>query len=87
MSSKKGPYIVEYTLIIRNSEGQHITGTPSQGDLAYAKRLAQSALRIDLTKTYASVDIYRYCPTPWQELQPLDTVTLDDESEGGTRCS
>lgn len=81
MSGKKGPYIVEYTLIMRNGEGKHVGGTCSKGDLAYAKRLAQSALRIDLTKTYASVDIYRFCSTPWQELQPLATVTLDDESE------
>jgi hypothetical protein len=71
-----------HTLIVRNAEGKHINGTGSRGDLAYAKSLAGSYLRIDRTGA-AAIDIYTYNPAvPWQELQPLATVTLDDESEG-----
>lgn len=79
----KGPYIVAYTLIVRNAEGEHINGTGSRGDLAYAKKMAASYLRIDRTGKAASIDIYTYDrAVSWQQLHPLATVTLDDELEG-----
>lgn len=78
----KGPYIVTHTLIVRNAEGAHINGTGSRGDLAYAARLARSYLRID-RRGAASIDVYRNDRTlHGPELQPLTTVTLDDEGEG-----
>jgi hypothetical protein len=80
-NGKKGPYIVEFVLIARNSEGKHVSGMGSKGNFSYAKRMAQSLLRVDLTGTYATVEVYRYCSTPWQDLQPMAIVTLDDESE------
>ena len=76
------PYIIAYTLIICNAAGERINGTGSRGGLDYAKRLAQSCLRTDLMGRAASVDIYAYDrAVPWQQLQPLATVTLDDEAE------
>jgi hypothetical protein len=78
--AKRTPYIVAYTLIARDAAGRHISGTGSKGDLGYAKGLAYSWLRTDLTKQSASIDIYAYDPKiSWRDLQPLCTVTLDDE--------
>lgn len=78
--AKKGPYIVAYALIVRDAASRHIGGTGSKGDLGYAKGLAYSMLRTDLTQTYASIDIYTHDPRiSWRDLQPLATVTLDDE--------
>lgn len=83
MKTTKAPYIIAYTLIIRNAEGEHINGTGSRGGLDYAKKLGQSCLRNDLFHRAASVDIYAYDPSvSWRDLQPLATVTLDDELEG-----
>ena len=75
-------YIIAYTLIIRNAADDHINGTGSRGGLDYAKKLARSYLRTDLTGRAASVNIYPYNPkVPWRQVQPLATVTLDDEVE------
>jgi hypothetical protein len=81
MARKLGPYgQPTHVLIVRDGEGKHINGTGSRGDLTYAKGLAYSYLRIDLTGLAASIDIFRYDPTvSWLDLQPLTTVTLDDE--------
>lgn len=77
------PYVIAYTLIIRNAADERINGTGSRGGLDYAKRLARSCLRTDLTGRAASVEIYPYDPSvSWQRLSPLTTVTLDDEWEG-----
>ena len=73
---------VNWVLIVRNAGGAHINGTGSRGGLEYAKGLAYSMLRVDQTgtRTFASIEIYSYQKDkPWQELQPLCTVTLDDE--------
>ncbi len=76
------PYVIAFTLIVRDAAEEHINGTGSRGGLDYAKRLAQSCLRIDLTGRAASVDIYAYDPAvSWRQLQPLITVSLDDELE------
>lgn len=78
----KAPYIIAYTLIVRNAQDEHIDGTCSRGGLDYAKKLAQNYLRIDITGRAASVEIYAYDPSvSWRDLQPLATVTLDDELE------
>jgi hypothetical protein len=75
-------YIIAYTLIICNAAGEHINGTGSRGGLDYARKLARSCLHTDRTGRASSVDIYTYDPAvSWQQLQPLATVTLDDESE------
>ena len=71
---------VNFVLIVRNADGSKINGTGSRGNVDYARKLAASYLRIDLTGAAASIDIYAYDPQiSWQELQPLCTVTLDDE--------
>jgi hypothetical protein len=76
----KGPYIIAYVLIVRNAAEEHINGTGSRGDLDYARKLAQSCLRTDRTGMAASIEIYRYdLVVSWKNLQPLTTVTLDDE--------
>lgn len=80
--ANKAPYIIAYTLIVRNAQGEHINGTGSRGGLEYAKKSAQNYLRIDITRQAASVEIYAYDKAvPWRDLQPLTTVTLDDELE------
>jgi hypothetical protein len=69
-----------HALIIKNAAGQHINGTSSRGDIDYACQFARSILR--LYHEAASIDIYRYDPNiHWRELQPITTVTLDDEAE------
>ena len=69
-----------HTLIARGIGGEHKSGTGSRGDLDYAKSLARNWLLADRTGI-ASIDIYRYCPNgpSWRDLEPLATVTLDDE--------
>ena len=80
--AKGGPYVVAFTLIVRDGSDNHINGTGSRGDLGYAKKLAQSCLRTDRTGRAASVEIYSHDPAvPWQQLQPLATVSLDDEQK------
>lgn len=72
---------VNFVLIGRSSAGEKVGSLGSRGDVEYAKGLAYSLLRADqtLTRTHAYVEIYSQCDTPWQELDPLTTVSLDDE--------
>jgi hypothetical protein len=75
---------VNWVLIVRNADGKHVGGMGSRGDMEYAKGLAYSLLRVDQTgtRTYATVEIYSYHKEiGWQDLQPLATVSLDDDVE------
>jgi hypothetical protein len=74
---------VNWVLIVRDATGAHVSGMGSRGGLEYAKGLASSMLRVDQaggTGTYSTVEIYPFQKdVPWQELQALKTVSLDDE--------
>jgi hypothetical protein len=77
---------MNWVLIVRDADGKKVSSQASQGDLDYTKRLGYSALRVDQTlirigllPSYASVEVYALCDVPWQELQPVATLTLDDE--------
>ena len=80
-----------HTLIIRDATGEKIGGMSTQGNEEYAKKLARSILTTPPVKVEnggtwqwhpASIEIYRHDPnTTWQQLQPLCSVTLDDETE------
>ena len=66
------PYTIAFALIVRDARDGHINGIGSRGDLGYAKKLAQSYLRVDRTGTAASVEIYAHDPKiHWEKLQPL----------------
>jgi hypothetical protein len=73
---------VNWVLIVRDATGAHVGGMGSRGGLEYAAGLASSLLLVDRTgsRTYVSVEIYSYQKdVPWQGLEPLKTVSLDDE--------
>jgi len=73
-----------HVLIARNAAGEKVGSMGSRGDLNYARGLAYSMLRIDRSGLRASVDLYRYDrAVSWEALQPLATVTVDDEDAEG----
>lgn len=72
----------QYTLLLRTSEGGHLTGLASTYDMARTRRLAQSALRLE--PRAASVDIHNYTidTTELYGAEPIETITLDTELVG-----
>jgi hypothetical protein len=69
---------INWVLIARDASGDHINGMGSRGDLEYARSLAYSFLRTDRLGA-ATIDIYQKVDIPWQNLQPVVTVSLDDD--------
>ena len=69
----------QYTLLLRTSEGGHLSGMLSIHDITTTRRIAQSALRLE--PKAAMVDIHRYTINAVElyDAQPLETVTLDTE--------
>jgi len=72
---------MRYTLLLRTSEGGHLTSMGSTHDIDATRRIAQSALRLE--PKAASVDIHHYTINTAElyDAQPLEEVTLDTELE------
>lgn len=81
MAKQRSSQVIRHTLIVRDADGEVINGTCTPAMIDGARRLAYSILQ--LLPGSATVDVYAYdAGKPYGELQPLATVTLDDENGG-----
>jgi len=79
MAKANNSFDYSYSLLVLDSRERIVTGFTTSRDLAGARKVAKSALRLD--ERAAFVDIHHYAPTAAQleNADPVARVSLDDE--------